>query len=120
MTVSFAYRVGQATSPVVFDHYAGPVRIIHAMAWAHARKAQRESTGMHQQPDANAEMVAYIRESAMGGTSAGMYLAPEGENAGRWHWDIEIDGDLIAQMLQVSPYLEPADQLVFLLWYTAR
>ena len=110
-SVSISFRVGGVASVVLFDHYGGPFRVIHALAYAAFREGQLEAIERPAQwPPGNVVMVDYIRHAAVEMDIVGLYLGKDerdGYNSGFGHWVIDLDGDLPAQLTQAITDLGP-------------
>ena len=108
---SISFRVGGVASVVLFDHYGGPFRVIHALAYAAFREGQLEAIERPAQwPPGNVVMVDYIRHAAVEMDIVGLYLGKDerdGYNSGFGHWVIDLDGDLPAQLTQAITDLGP-------------
>ena len=127
-SVSIAFKIGESVSMALFDPFGGHIRVLHAITFVEVLWVVYEDMGglPPSQRIPNAVMVEYIRNASVGLSvdRGGLYLGRDGsagDNSGRGHWVIDIDGDLDAQAGEVARSLGRDERFLFqILWLFRR
>ena len=123
-SVSIAFKVGESVSLALYDQDGGHVRVLHAITFVEVLWAVYGDMGGQppSQRNPNAILVEYIRAAHVGLSEdlGGLHLGRDGtaaDNSGSGHWVIDINGDLIAQAMDVARSAGKDDRFLFeLLW----